>query len=72
MNVGGKRTSARRRIGMMSWWFRAPGPVPGGAGRAGCQSRENEAGLVGGGETITRLHKNLRALNFLLSETGSR
>lgn len=72
MNVGGKRTSARRRIGMMTWRFRAPEPVPGGAGRAGCQSRENEAGLVGGGETVTRLHKNLGALSFLLGETGSR
>ena len=54
MNVGGKRTSTRRTIGTLPWRLRAPGPVLGGAGRAGCQSRENEARLVGGGETVTK------------------
>lgn len=54
MNVGWKRASARRTIGTLPWRFRAPGPVLGGAGRAGCLSRENEAGLAGGGETVTK------------------
>lgn len=57
---------------MMSWRFRAPGPVPGGAGRAGCQSRENEAGLLEEEtQSPNRLHKNLGALSFLLGETES-
>lgn len=49
---------------MMSWRFRAPRPVPGGAGRAGCQSRER-GGAVGGGETVTKqITQEFRGFEF--------